>query len=186
MKTLIRISSLALVALIALITFASPSARADQPGKHPAFLHALSDLRYARANLEKKGGDSQMKWDESTAIGSIDRAIADIKQAAIDDGKNLDDHPPVDAKEPRAGRLHKALAALEKSRKDIKEQEDNSYANGLRDRAVADIDSAINFTKQGISNAEHQRESRASIARSTRRAFRVPDGGHRGPIGRSF
>ena len=76
----------------------------DQPGKHPAFLHALSDLRYARANLEKKGGDSQMKWDESTAVGAIDRAIADIKQAAIDDGKNLDDHPPVtNAKEPPRG-----------------------------------------------------------------------------------
>jgi hypothetical protein len=155
MKTFLRVSFLALVALMTLVTFGSPSARADQPGAHPAFLHALSDLRYARANLEKKGGDAQMKWDESTAIGAIDRAIADIKQAAIDDGKNLDDHPAVDAKEPRAGRLHKALDTLTKARKDIQEKEDNSYAKGLRDRAVADIDSAINFTKQGISNAEH-------------------------------
>jgi hypothetical protein len=155
MKTFLRTSFLALVAVLAFVALGAPAARAEQPGKHPAFLHALSDLRYARANLEKKGGDSQMKWDEATAVGAIDRAIADIKQAAIDDGKNLDDHPAVDAKEPRAGRLHKALAALEKSRKDIKEQEDNSYANGLRDRAVADIDNAINFTKQGISNAEH-------------------------------
>ena len=155
MKTLLRISLLAAVAFSAFLAFGSVSARADQPGQHPAFLHALSDLRYARANLEKKGGDAQMKWDESTATGAIDRAIADIKQAAIDDGKNLADHPPVDAKEPRAGRLHKALDALEKARKDIKEKEDNSFANGLRDRAVADIDTAINFTKQGISNAEH-------------------------------
>jgi hypothetical protein len=96
-----------------------------------------------------------MKWDEATAIAAIDRAIADIKQAAIDDGKNLSDHPAVDAKEPRAGRLHKALAALEKSRHDIKEQEDNTFAAGLRDRALAELDSAINFTKQGIANAEH-------------------------------
>jgi hypothetical protein len=154
MKTFIRLSFMALAAVLMLGSVPT-AARADQPGKHPAFLHALTDLRFARANLEKKGGDAQMKWDEGTAVGAIDRAIADIKQAAIDDGKDLSDHPPVDAKEPRAGRLHKALAALEKSRKDIKEQEDNAFASGLRDRAVADIDNAINFTKQGISNAEH-------------------------------
>jgi hypothetical protein len=156
MKTLLRISFLAVVALVALASLGSAPARAQvQPGQHPAFLHALSDLRYARANLEKRGGDPQVKWDESTAIAAIDRAIADIKQAAIDDGKPLSDHPPVDAREPRAGRLHKALAALEKSRKDIKEKEDNSFAAGLRDRAVAELDSAINYTRQGISNAEH-------------------------------
>jgi hypothetical protein len=156
MKSFFRISLLALVALVAFVSFGAGSANAQvQPGKHPAYLHALSDLRFARANLEKKGGDPQMKWDESTAVAAIDRAIADIKQAAIDDGKDLSDHPPVDAKENRAGRLHKALSALEKSRHDIHEQEDNSFANGLRDRAVAELDSAINFTKQGISNAEH-------------------------------
>jgi len=156
MKTLLRISFLALIAVVALASFGSGAARAQvQPGKHPAFLHALSDLRYARANLEKRGGDPQMKWDEATAIAAVDRAIADIKQAAIDDGKNLADHPPVDPKDSRAGRLHKALATLEQSRKDISEKEDNSFAAGLRDRAVADLDSAISFTKQGISNAEH-------------------------------
>ena len=97
-----------------------------------------------------------MGWDEATAIAAVDRAIADIKQAAIDDGKSLSDHPAVDAKENRAGRLHKALAALEKSRKDIKRAgRQQPSPSGLRDRAVAEIDSAINFTKQGIANAEH-------------------------------
>jgi formylglycine-generating enzyme required for sulfatase activity len=52
------------------------------------------------------------------------------------------------------GRLHRALAALEKALSDIKGKEDNAFAGGLRDRAVSDIDSAINFTKQGITDAE--------------------------------
>src|ERR1017187_6165813 len=59
---------------------------------HPAYLHALTDLRNARFNLIRKGGDRNMKWDEAVAIGAIDRAMADIRAAAIDDGKNLDDH----------------------------------------------------------------------------------------------
>lgn len=122
--------------------------------RHPAYLHALSDLRNARANLERKGGDRQMKWDEHDAIVEIDRAIHEIKEAAIDDGKNIDDHPPVDAREPREGRLHKALAALRAARADVEKEEDNAYANGLRGRAIHNIDEAIRFTEAGIHAAE--------------------------------
>src|SRR5437899_444039 len=41
-----------------------PPAHAE---KHPAYLHALSDLRDARFNLIRKGGDAEMKWDEREA-----------------------------------------------------------------------------------------------------------------------
>jgi hypothetical protein len=123
------------------------------PAAHPAYLHALSDLRNARANIERKGGDLAMKWDEHDAIVEIDRAIGDIKQASIDDGKNLEDHPPVDAHEPRAGRLHKGLAALQTARGDIEREEDNAYASGLRNRAIHDIDEAIRFVNAGIQAA---------------------------------
>jgi hypothetical protein len=116
----------------------------------------LSDLRNARAHLERKGGDRQMKWDEHDAIVDIDRAIHDIKGAAIDDGKNLDDHPPVDAREPREGRLHKALAALRSARVDIEKEEDNANAVGLRARAIHDVDEAIRFTEAGIRAAEQR------------------------------
>jgi hypothetical protein len=96
-----------------------------------------------------------MKWDEAIAIGAIDRAINEIKQAAIDDGKNLDDHPPLDAREPRAGRLHKALAALRQSLADVNQEEDNAYAQGLKARAIKNINEAIHLTEQGIYAAEH-------------------------------
>ena len=101
------------------------------PAQHPHYLAALSDLRNARANLERKGGDRQMKWDEHDGVVAIDRAIHDIKEAALDDGKNLEDHPPVDAKEPRTVGLHKALAALQAARGDIDREEDNAFATGF-------------------------------------------------------
>lgn len=122
-------------------------------GAHPYYIHALSDLRNARANLERKGGDRQMKWDEHDCIVAIDRAIQDIKEASIDDGKNIDEHPPVDAHEPRVGRLHKALAALQTARADVTREEDNAFAKGLRNRAIHDIDEAIRFTDAGIQEA---------------------------------
>jgi hypothetical protein len=132
---------------------AGPAPAAGAPGVHPFYLHALSDLRNARANLEKKGGDRAMKWDEREAIAAIDRAIKDIKEAALDDGKNIQEHPPIDAKEPRTGRLHKALDALRTARADIDREEDNAFARGLRGRASHDIDEAIRFTEAGVQAA---------------------------------
>ena len=137
------------------LVIAPLSAFADQPGKHPAFLHALTDLRHARAHLEKPA-KPEVKWDEKTAIEAVDRAIAEIKKASIDDGKDLSHHPGVDAKLGHEGRLHRALELLRKARKDIMEKEDNSFADGLRDRAVKHIDTAINFTEQAIANAHHK------------------------------
>jgi hypothetical protein len=132
----------------------APPAPAAPAAAHPAYLHALSDLRNARANLERKGGDRQMKWDEHDAIVEIDHAIEDIKKASVDDGKNLEDHPAVDAHEPRAGRLHKAIAALRAARGDIAQEEDNGFASGLRGRALHDVDEAIRFTEDGVQAAD--------------------------------
>lgn len=142
-----------LCAAFGLFFVVTSAALADQPGKHPAYLHALTDLRHARAHLEKRPGDAQVKWDEKVAIKEIDDAIGEIKLAAIDDGKNINDHEPVDAKLDFAGRLHRALELLKKSHHDIKEQEDNVFAKGLQDRALKHIDLAANFVEQGIANA---------------------------------
>ena len=118
-------------------------------------LHALSDLRAARADLERMGGDRKMKWDERSAIEAIDHAMTDFKQAAIDDGKNPQDHPPVDAHMARAGRLHGALTALRAARESVNKEGDNAFANGLRARGLHDIDEAIRLTELGIAEAEH-------------------------------
>jgi hypothetical protein len=148
MKILIR---LALPAVLALAAFA-PTAQAEQPGQHPHYLHALSDLRDARANLQKRGGDAEVKWDEAKAIADIDAAIGKIKGAAVDDGKNLDDHPAVDAPDRRR-RLHKALVDLQAARDNVNMEEDNNFAQGLKARALHDVESALGRTREGLCNA---------------------------------
>lgn len=137
--------------LFVLIALAPIAARADMPGKHPAYLHALTDLRHARAHLERPA-NVMVKWDEKVAIRAIDDAINEIKKAAIDDGKPLTDHPPVDAKLDWAGRLHRSAELLRKAKADVSGEEDNDFARGLKHRAIEHIDRAINFVNQGIAN----------------------------------
>jgi len=137
------------LAALAAILAAPVAARADIPGKHPAYLHALTDLRHARAHLEKPARP-EVKWDEMRAIHKIDDAINEIKRAAIDDGKDIGDHPPVDEHLDHRGRLHRSLELLRKARRDIEEHEDNGYNNGLRDRAIHHIDGAIDVIKEAL------------------------------------
>lgn len=131
------------LAILAVILL-SPVARAHAqqvPGPHPAYLHALSDLRLARGYLEQVE-DPQVKGDAHRAIGEIDKAIDEIKHAAIDDGKDLHDHPPVDAGIPPRGRFHRALDLLHAAHNDCAHAEDLPEARGLRDRALMHIDYA--------------------------------------------
>lgn len=74
------------------------------PREHPAYLHALSDLRAARAHLERPDG-GELREQEKKAVHEINDAIAEIKKAAIDDGKDLDEHAAVDARMDWPGRL---------------------------------------------------------------------------------
>ncbi len=115
---------------------------ADDPGRHPAYLHALSDLRDARAHLDRLTPSDRLDSEEEHAIREIDAAIAEIKHAAIDDGKNVSDHMPVDAHGGRRGRYHKALELLDRAHHDISEKEDDEFAHGLRHRALQHIDEA--------------------------------------------
>ncbi|HMK86846.1 MAG TPA: hypothetical protein VK437_12885 [Steroidobacteraceae bacterium] len=118
------------------------------PAHHPAYLHALSDLRAARWLIEHRPGDWAQTADEQEAVRQIDAGIADIKRAAIDDGKNLNDHPPIDERPDHPGRIHEAVRILRKARADISNDEDNAFANGLRDRALGHIDAAIEAARR--------------------------------------
>jgi hypothetical protein len=136
--------------LLLLVPFA---ANADLPGNHPAYLHALSDLRAARWMLEHRPGDPAVSGQEDVAIVEIDAAIGEIKRAAIDDGKDIHDHVGVDDAANRPGRLHKALELLRKVHSDVAREEDDPAVRGLRNRAVGHIDAAINATKAAIADA---------------------------------
>jgi hypothetical protein len=131
------------------------AANADLPGKHPAYLHALGDLRTARWMIEHRPGDAAVSEHEDMAIMEIDKAIGEIKHAAIDDGKDIHDHPPMDVAPDRPGRLHKALELLRKVHSDVAREEDDPATRGLRDRAVGHIDAAIHQTERTIFDVEH-------------------------------
>jgi hypothetical protein len=119
------------------------------PASHPAYLHALSDLRAARGFLARPA-KAVVKYDEKRAIREIDAAIAEIRQASVDDGKPLEDHPPVDAGLVWGNRLQKAYELVETARRDVNQEEDNAWANGLKNRALGHIDLAARDIEAGI------------------------------------
>jgi histidinol dehydrogenase len=116
-------------AIFALLLFvpAFISARPQPPREHPAYLHALTDLRHARAHLQRADG-GELREQEKKAVHEIDEAINEIKKAAIDDGKDLNDHPAVD----------------------VAQEEDNAAAQGLQQRALEHIDKAHKHIEEAI------------------------------------
>ena len=124
------------------------------PGdQHPAYLHALEDLRAARWLIVHRPGDARVTADEDVALARIDETIDDIRRAAFNDGKDLDDHPRPDQTTIPTGRLHQADDLLRKARADIAREEDNGAVRGLRDRAVHRLDEAIRATDRAIHDA---------------------------------
>ena len=138
-------------AVFALLLFSPAliSAKPQPPKEHPAYLHALTDLRHARAHLQRPDG-GELREQEKKAIHEIDEAINEIKKASIDDGKDLNDHPPVDARMDWTGRLHRAIELINKAHSDIAREEDNRFAQGLQQRALEHIDKAHHHVEEAI------------------------------------
>jgi hypothetical protein len=147
-----------LLSALALCSFMAVPAMAQQlPGKHPGYLHALTDLRTARWFLNHQAGDARVYAGEDVAIREIDAAIGEIKRASVDDGKDLNDHPAVDTSE-HGSRLLKAIETLKKAHADIDHEEDNPEAHELRHRAAEHIERATHAAEQA--HAEWLREKR--------------------------
>jgi hypothetical protein len=149
--------SLSIVSALMLMAALPFAANADLPGKHPYYLHSLSDLRTARWMLEHRPGDAAVSGQEDVAITEIDRAIGEIKKAAIDDGKDIHDHPKVDVPNDHPGRLHKALELLRKVHSDIDREEDDPMTQGLKGRALHHVDEAIHATEHALKDIEQQK-----------------------------
>jgi hypothetical protein len=141
--------------LVCFIAICAALSFADDPGRHPAYLHALTDLRHARAHLERPTPSDRIDSEEEHAIAEIDKAIGEIKHAAIDDGKPLSDHPPVDAHLGHRGRYHRTLELLDKAHHDIAEKETDDFAHGLRRRALEHIDEAHRIVEHLIEQASN-------------------------------
>jgi hypothetical protein len=135
----------------------SPAAQAEAPGAHPGYLHALSDLRAARWNLEHRPGDAAVSANEDNAISEIDRAIGEVQKAAARDGKDPFVRPREDANLDRPGRLHHAVELLRAAQNDLNQEEDNPESRGLKHRALEHVNNAIEAARHAVGDVEHGR-----------------------------
>jgi hypothetical protein len=123
------------------LTFVVGGASA-QAQEHPAYLHALSDLRLMRAYLDRLTPNERVDDESAAAIAEIDAAIREINEASIEDHKDLRDHMPIDAHITPANRFRKAREAGNAAWSDIDREEDNGWARGLKHRAMDRIEKA--------------------------------------------
>jgi hypothetical protein len=140
-----------------LVCAAAPQAGAQQvPGPHPAYIHALSDLRAARHFLNDGWAWAPVKADDNAAIREIDAAINAIKAAAIDDGKGLNDPFPIDTHLTPQNRFAKANELLWSAHNDLSHAEDVPMSRGLRNSALMHVDKAHNIVDKAQSTARWQ------------------------------
>ncbi len=142
------------------LTLAFPLAAQAQvpvPGHHPAYLHAITDLRDARWLLEHPR-DGHLGERERHAMMEIDRAIDSTKRAAYYDGKNVYEHPREDTYPDAVGRLRRVSELIHKARQDAAMPEDNPQVRELQFHAVEHIDSAIRAIDSLVLDRERMRE----------------------------
>ena len=119
------------------------------PPVHPAYLHAISDLRYARALLFRPDWGPVMH-DQRAAVDEIDHAIGEAKRAAIDDGKNIDDHPAIEHGMGWEGRFRKAMELLNSAEHNLSEPETNGAASAWRNASLANVQHAKAFVSKAM------------------------------------
>jgi hypothetical protein len=136
-RSTIGFSTLAVVSLMAV-----SAALGDVPGRHPAYLHARTDLRRAERLMDWPEFRN-VKHDLDDSARHVREAIHELDAAAIWDRKDLEDHPPVDTYPDRAGRFRAIARFLFSPKGDIEREEDNPAARAWRDRAIKHIDEAI-------------------------------------------
>jgi hypothetical protein len=135
-----------LTALLLTLCPAVPAAFAQNPSAH-SYAQALQDLRYARAMLNMNSYHD-VSPITAKAVEQIDIAMNEIKHASVDDGRSLNDHPPIDSAKKPHERFQDALAALNRAHTDVAAAQDSPKAKDLRVEALHQIDAARLHTQQ--------------------------------------
>lgn len=134
----IKIMAAAACALAAGIVLA---ASAPAHAQEPHYLVALSDLRTARDYIQS---DHRHEFgsERHHAVDEINKAIAEIKHAAWDDGKQTKYAPPPHPDSDPWHPMHEAVRWLDDAKGHVMQGVDRPENAGLRDRAVIHIDEA--------------------------------------------
>jgi hypothetical protein len=152
-----KLTSLA-TSLIGLAVLLAPVAlNADTPGRHPAYLHARSDLR-ASQFLMRVREEPNVSRNLVQADREVEAAIQEIDRAAVLDRKDLDDRPHVDNGMDRHHRFERMVALLRSARADLGREEDNGRARGWRDAAYTHIDAALEHLHRAARDQHWDRE----------------------------
>jgi hypothetical protein len=139
----------AILGIAFFVALACSAALADTPGKHPAYLHARSDLAKAR-QLMNQPEEGNVAAQLRNAVNEVNQAIGEIDRAAVLDRKDMDDHPPIDANLKCLNKFHEIFRLLHSAQKDIDREEDNPASRAWRNKANGDINDAIKFVKKAL------------------------------------
>ncbi|MDP9125956.1 MAG: hypothetical protein M3N82_15390 [Pseudomonadota bacterium] len=148
-------------AALALPLLASTLAIADEAGRHPHYIHALSDLRAAQWQIDhRRPEDGEVREDEQVASDEVSIAIRSVTDAAYREGKDLGFQPPPDAPTAYGGRLHAAIDLLRAARNDLAMPEDDPIARGQQHAALLRVDASLHAAQRAIGAAERAQDSR--------------------------
>ncbi|MGS0742925.1 hypothetical protein ACVBEF_13975 [Glaciimonas sp. GG7] len=129
-------------------------AHADEPGRHPFYVHALEDLNTANWLIAHRGSDNWvMGRNEEVALSEINSAKELVLQSGLDVGKNFEQRQRPDIHRDHNGRLHEAMEALRQARQDLTQPEDDPRIRGMQHEALRHIDVALHATKDAIRDA---------------------------------
>lgn len=136
---ILKTLAMAAGSLLTLMLFV-PSTPANAQG--PAYLHAISDLRSARAYLQMDGSPLGADAREK-AIKEISKAVDEMKKAAYRDGKDVWQSPPPQSGGDPNAPVHTAVRLLREARGDVDHGVDLPENGGLRERSLRHIDDAL-------------------------------------------
>ena len=155
MKPILRAAALAVPLLV------STLAMAQMPGRHPHYIHALSDLRAAQWQIDhRRPEDGEMREDELVASDEVGAAIHSATSAAAADAKDLGWNPPPDAPPAYDGRLHAAIDLLRAARADLALPEDDPMARNQQRLAILRVDAALHAAERAVGAARRVEDSR--------------------------
>jgi hypothetical protein len=137
MRKFKSISAIAFGLLAFLIFALGTQAQAERPH----YLHALSNLRQARALLQSDRRP-EFGFERNHAIEEIDFAIKDVKAAARDEGKDAQFTPPPATEGDPYRPMRSAIALLDDARRDVAAGLDAPEDRDLQFRTLKHIDEA--------------------------------------------
>lgn len=151
----LRTLVLSLVGLAAAIAPAVVNAQA--PGRHPAYLHARSNLRAAQFLLRIRE-EPNVTRHLVEADHEVEAAIGEIDNAAVIDHRDINDHPRVEMNLDRLGRFRRTVELLRGARADLAREEDRGRAREWRDAAYRHIDAALEHVHKASTDLHWDRE----------------------------